>query len=249
MLRISLRPKVSLSVALGLLFALASTPARASMVRVNGPEPAFRSFELIPPDKAGELPSELRADEGAPSYADSLGLAETGDGHKVRLTWVVRENRELSGYRVTLVSADGIAGHLAARWWVQPEQGIPAGEGLKAYSAEISLSFAGQAPVAAAIEAVDTAGHAVLLGVHRSIVEADARRSTIKSRAEAISGNPTVLQVGRLAPAARAASSSPLFRPSPSETPDGAWSPPLVSSLDPDGAVSPRGPPAAGITI
>lgn len=247
------RPPVSsrtgLSAALGLLLVCASAPAWAGVEDWNEEAPRFRSFELIPSDRASELPSELRASDDANSIAESLGLSATAGGHTVRLHWVVREHENLAGYRVTLVSADGIPGHLAARWWVQPDEGRSIGDGLIAYSAEIALAFAGQEPVAAAIEAVDASGNAVLLGVRRSIAQADPEpQGTLSARSEATFRAATVLQANRLAPAAPATPVAATDDFRAGGAPLGARSAEFVPGAPSSEAASPRGPPTAGIT-
>jgi hypothetical protein len=249
MVRSPLSPQVGLSVALGLLLASASAPAGAALDGRDVATAAYRSFELIPPGRADVLPAELRANDEAPSFAEALGLQAESASHTVQLHWVVREGRGLSGYRVTLVAADGLPGHLAARWWVAPNQGTPIGGGRTAYSAEISLVFVGRAPVSAAIEAVDDLGHAVLLGVRRTFAEADPEPpGTLAARHETSSVRPTVLQSNRLAPAVRSATTTSSTDPF---LPGAAVGPPPASyfpALVPDGAVSPRGPPESGIT-
>jgi hypothetical protein len=249
MKRYSPSPKAGLSLALGLALACASGPLRASFEPLDEETPALQSFELIPDERSGELPAELRAQQSPPSFAEALGLASASGSHTVHLHWVVRENRGLSGYRVTLVAADGLPGHLAARWWIPPTQGEPLGDGLTAYSARISLALDGQAPVTAAIEAVDVVGHAVVLGVRRAVAEADpGPRQAISAQPESISANPIVLLVNRLAPSARAAAASPVPDP---QLPGALVAGPMatfLSSLDPKGAVTPRGPPTACVT-
>ena len=248
--RYSPMSKAGLSVALGLLLASASAPARASFEPLDEAAPTLRTFELIPAERAGELPAELLAREATPSFAEALGLSAASASHKVRLRWVVREERDVAGYRVTLVAAEGLPGHLAARWWIPPTQGIPLGDGRVAYSAEISLALDGQTPVAAAIEAVDSVGHPVVLGVRRAVAEADpGSQRTISALTEASSLHSAALLANPTAPAARAATASPGSYPAQPGAIVAAAPAALPSSLDPDGAVSPRGPPAERITV
>jgi hypothetical protein len=249
MVRGPLSPKVGLSVALGLLLASASAPARASFDGRDDATSAYRSFELIPSGRANELPAELRANDAAPSFAEALGLQAESGSHTVQLHWVVREGRGLSGYRITLVAADGLPGHLAARWWVAPQQGTPLAGGRTAYSAQISLVFAGRAPVSAAIEAVDDLGHAVLLGVRRTFAEADPEPpGVLAARGEASALRAIALQTNRLAPAVRSATTSSSTYPSLPGAAVGLPPANFFPALVPDGAVSPRGPPESGIT-
>ncbi len=195
------------------------------------------------------MPAELRARETAPSFAEALGLAEASGSHKVRLRWVVRDERDLAGYRVTLVAAEGLPGHLAARWWIPPTQGVPLGDGRIAYSAEISLALDGQTPVAAAIEAVDAVGHPIVLGVRRAVAEADPG-----SRADNLGADGS-----QFAPFGRAPGES--NRPRGARRDGVAWllsgaawrdrrrragSPPVQPR--PRRRLSPRGPPAERIT-
>ena len=240
-------PKARLSIALGLLLASVAGPAIALEGR-SAEVAAGDRFELIPAERASQLPAELRVHEGAPSISEALGLSQATGSHTVQLRWVVRENRAPSGYRVTLVAADGLPGHLSARWWVSPAQGTPIADGLTAYSAEISLALDGQTPVAAAIEAVDAAGQTMVLGVRHAIAEADpGPRHALRSRPEAISANPTVLLANRLAPSARAATASAGSIPPPGALVASAPTA-FLAIIDPDGAVSPRGPPTERIT-
>lgn len=249
MSRFSTSPRVGLSVALGLLLASASGPVQAGWQALDE-LPTSHNFELIPAEHAGELPPELRAQGAAPSLAESLGLPEASGSHKVQLHWVVREHGDLSGYRVTLVAADGLPGNLAARWFVAPAAGVPVGEGLTAYSTELSLALDEPAPVAAAVEAVDLAGHAVLLGVRRSIAEAEPLPSAaLSASAHAPSAGPTVLPTGRFAPTVSAAESSPSTYPEFEAARLAAPWTTLPANLEPGGAVSPRGPPTETVTI
>jgi hypothetical protein len=247
--RFSPLSKAGLSVALGLLFASASAPVRASFASIDRAAPTLQSFELIPAERARELPAELRAHEAAPSFAEALGLDAASGSHRVQLHWVVREGRGISGYRVTLVAADGLPGHLAARWWIPPTQGIPLGNGLTAYSAEVVLALDGQTPVTAAIEAVDSAGQATVLGVRRAVAEADTvPAAAISALLQTISLNQTTLLGSRQAPAARAATASPASYPSLPAAVVSAAPAARLSSLDPDAAASPRGPPMERVT-
>jgi hypothetical protein len=242
-------PKACLRVALGLLLGCASGPLAASFEPRDDAAPAPQSFELIPAERAGELPVELRAQDNVPSFAEALGLPAASGSHKVRLQWIVRENREPSGYRVTLVAADGLPGHLAARWWIPSTQGIALGNGFTAYAAEIVLALDGEEPVAAAIEAVDSAGLATVLGVRHTVATADpAADIAIIARPETSSLHPTALLANRLAPAARAATVAQASYPSLPGAVVAATSAARLSSLDPDAAASPRGPPTARVT-
>ncbi|MEO8196412.1 MAG: hypothetical protein ABI689_06790 [Thermoanaerobaculia bacterium] len=245
-----LSPKVGLSVALVLLLASAS----ASVSAATGPAPAgaapaVQRYALIPADQAAELPPELRAQSAALSFAEALGLTEAAGSHKVQLHWVVREGRDLSGYRLTLVAANGLPGHLAARWWVAPAAGTPLAGGLTAYSTELSLALDEPAPIAAAIEAIDLSGHAVLLGVRRSVAEVDpAPQKARAAHSEALSARPTVLQASRLAPTAPAAAANSSLYPIVAAATLAAPAMAPLPKLEPGGAVSPRGPPAEPVT-
>ncbi len=248
MIRFSPSPKVGLSVALGVLLASASDPAVAAGGFADD-SASGRQFDLIAPERAAELPAELRAQNASPSPAAALGFAEAAGSHKVQLHWVVREHGGLSGYRVTLVAADGLPGNLAARWFVEPGTGIPLGDGLTSYSTELSLALDEAAPVAAAVESVDSEGHATLLGVRRSVAEAEPSPLQARSAAgDALSANPTVLQASRFAPTARAAAASPVCYPMLAAARLAAPPATLPSHLDSGGAVSPRGPPTATVT-
>lgn len=248
MSRISTSPWIALRFALGALLASAPGPICASQ-QAAAETPGVPCFELIPADHARELPPELRAQGAATSPAEALGLPEASGSHKVQLHWVVREHGDLSGYRVTLVAADGLPGNLAARWFVAPTTGVPVGDGLTAYTTELSLALDKPAPVAAAVEAVDLAGHAVLLGVRRSIAEAEPMPSAARSAsAQAPSAGPTVLQTGRFAPTASAAESSPSSYPELQAARLAAPWTTLPANLEPGGAVSPRGPPTETVT-
>lgn len=248
MSRFSTSPRIALSLVLGAVLASAAGPVRASREAV-AETPGVLRFELVPADHARELPPELRAQAGAISPAEALGLAEAAGSHKVQLHWVVREHGDLSGYRVTLVAADGLPGNLAARWFVEPTAGVPVGEGLTAYSTELSLALDEPAPVAAAVEAVDLAGHAVLLGVRRSIAEAEPPPSAaLSASAQAPSAGPIVLQTGRFAPTVSAAESSPSSYPERETARLAAPPTTLPANLEPGGAVSPRGPPTETVT-
>lgn len=248
MLRFSLSQKLRLSLGLGVVLACAGSPVRASTGTV-AERPLVPRLELIAPDRAAELPPELRAQGGAPSFAEALGLPQAAGSHKVQLHWVVREGGGLSGYRVTLVAAEGLPGNLAARWWVTPGQGIPVGSGLTAYSAEVSLALDESAPVAAAIEAIDLSGHAVLLGVRRAVAEADAApQSSLAARPDALSAGPTAVPFSRAAPTAHAAApAAALF-----STPPAAVTPvppaAFARTSDHGGPVCDRGPPAMRLT-
>lgn len=248
MIRFSPSPKVGLSVALGVLLASAGDPALAAQSLADN-SASGRQFDLLAPERAAELPAELRAQNASPSPAAALGFAEAAGSHKVQLHWVVREHGGLSGYRVTLVAADGLAGNLAARWFVEPGTGIPLGDGLTSYSTELSLALDEAAPVAAAVESVDSEGHATLLGVRRSVAEAEPSPLQARSAAgDALSANPTVLQASRFAPTARAAAASPVCYPMLAAARLAAPPATLPSHLDSGGAVSPRGPPTATVT-
>ena len=248
MIRFSPSPQVGLSVALGLLLASASGPAGA-VWSADDEATATRHFELVPTGRAAQLPPELRAQGGQPSLAEALGLPEAAGRHTVQLHWVVREGAGLSGYRVTLVAADGLPGNLAARWWVAPGDGVPVGDGLTAYSAEIALALDEPAPVAAAVEAIDLSGHAVLLGVRRSVVEADPEsRHLLPARSESLSAEPPVLQTSRLVPTACAAPATTASYPSLAAARLAAPPTTLPAILQPGGAVSPRGPPTETVT-
>ena len=248
MSRFSPSPKVGLSVALGLLLASTSGPAQAAW-QASDEALASHDFELIPAEYAGELPSELRAQGAAPSLAEALGLPEASGRHTVQLHWVVREHGDLSGYRVTLVAADGLPGNLAARWWVAPAEGVPVGHGLTAYSAEVALALDEPAPVAAAVEAIDLTGHAVLLGVRRSVAEADpAPSSSLAARPEELSASLTAVPFSRAAPTVPAgAPVSTLFTLPPAAD---VLSLPaaFTHTSDHGGSVSGRGPPAERLT-
>ncbi len=239
---------VGRSLALGLLLACASGPAGAAREDL-AETPAAQRFELIPADRAAELPPELRAHGGAASPAEELGLPLAAGSHRVQLNWVVREQGELSGYRVTLVAGDGLPGNLAARWWVAPAAGVPVGDGLTAYSAELALALDEPAPVAAAVEAIDLSGHAVLLGVRRSIAEADPTpQSSLAARPDAFSADPTAVSFSRAAPTAQAAApTSTHFSLPPAAgvpAPPGAF----ARTSHHGGSVSGRGPPAERLT-
>lgn len=241
-------PKFGLSVTLGVLLASASGPAGASLSLADNSVSA-RHFDLLAPERATELPAELRAQNSPSSAAEALGFAEAAGSHKVQLHWVVREHGGLSGYRVTLVAANGLPGNLAARWFVAPQAGVPLGDGLTAYSTELSLALDQAAPIAAAVEAVDSEGHATLLGVRRSVAEAEPSPRQVRSAAgDALSATPTVLQASRFAPTARAATTSPFCYPTLAASLHAAPPATLPLHLQPGGAVSPRGPPTATAT-
>ena len=249
MIRFSPSPKVGLSVALGFLLASASDSAVAARGFADDSAPG-RQFDLIAPERAAELPAELRAQNAPASPAEALGFAEAAGSHKVQLHWVVREHGGLAGYRVTLVAADGLPGNLAARWFVEPQAGVPLGDGLTAYSTELSLALDEAAPIAAAVEAVDSEGHATLLGVRRSVAEAEPSPLRARSAASTgLSANPTVLQASGFAPTARAATTSPFCYPTLAVARLAAPPATLPLHLEPGGAVSPRGPPTATVTI
>lgn len=248
MSRFSPSPKVGLSVALGLLLASTSGPAQAAW-QASDEAPASHDFELIPAEHAGELPPELRAQGAVPSLAESLGLPEASGRHTVQLHWVVREHGDLSGYRVTLVAADGLPGNLAARWWVAPAEGVPVGHGLTAYSAEVALALDEPAPVAAAVEAIDLSGHAVLLGVRRSVAEADpAPPSSLAARPDALSAGPTAVAFSRATPTVSAAAPASIRISLPPAA--GVPAPPaaFARTSDHGGSISGRGPPAERLT-
>lgn len=248
MVRILPSPKVGLSLALGCLLASASVPARAEWSPAN--ESALgRPFDLVAADRAAELPAELRAQEVPAAPAAVLGLADAAGRHRVKLHWVVREHGDLSGYRVTLVAPEGLPGHLAARWFVAPAAGVPLGDGLTAYSAELSLALDEPAPISAAVEAVDLAGHSVLLGVRRSIADAEPTpRQVGPVRSESWTASPVALQANRFAPTAQGAASSPAFYPPVTAARLAAAPATHPKSLEPGGAVSPRGPPTETVT-
>ena len=248
MIRFSPSPKVGLSVALGLLLASVSGTAGAARGFANA-SASSPQFDLIAPERSAELPAELRAQNASPSPAAALGFADAVGSHKLQLHWVVREHGDLSGYRVTLVAADGLPGNLAARWFVATAAGVPVGDGLTSYSTELSLTLDEPAPVAAAVEAVDLAGHTVLLGVRRSIAEAEPMsRQVCAAGADLLAAGPTVLQASRFAPTARAATGSTASYPSFAPARLAALPATLPANLEPGGAVSPRGPPTETVT-
>ncbi len=238
-------PRFGLSVALGALLVSVGGPAGAASAAPADFGAAGESrLELIPAARASALPPELRAAVDVPSVAESLGLAEAAGSHRVQLRWVVREHGALSGYRVTLVAADGLPGSLAARWFVEPAAGVPVGDGLTEYSTELLLALDEAAPIAASVEAVDPAGNATLLGVRRSVVEANPAPLQARSAAgDSLTANPTALQAGRFAPTARAAAASPVCYPMLAAARLAAPPATLPSHLDSGGAISPRGPP------
>jgi hypothetical protein len=245
MIRFSPSPQVGLSVALGLLLASASGPAGA-VWSADDEATATRHFELVPTGRAAQLPPELRAQGGQPSLAEALGLPEAAGRHTVQLHWVVREGAGLSGYRVTLVAADGLPGNLAARWWVAPAEGVPVGDGLTAYSAEVALALDEPAPVAAAVEAIDFSGHAVLLGVRRSVAAVDpAPAETLNARPSAVSTNPTAVPFSRAAPTAHAAAPASTLFSLPAAARAHAPRAAFAHTSFQGGSASGRGPPPA----
>lgn len=241
-------PRAGLSVALGLLAAAIAGPAFATG-EIGFGASARQRFELISADRATELPPELRPRGDSLSIAEALGLEEASAGHTVHLRWIVREKLGLSGYRLTLIAPDGLPGHLGARWWVAPSQGIPVGDGLTAYSAEIALAFNGGVALTATIEAVDAGGHAVLLATRRSMAGADAKLPpSLSARPFAASAAATALLFSRMAPSARSAALAPTLYPLPSV---GLAAAPLAVfswRLEQGGSVSGRGPPPLGVT-
>lgn len=241
-------PKFGLSVALGVLLVSVGGPAGAAPA-VLGAAAGESRFELIPASRSAALPPELRAAAEAPSIAESLGLSETSGSHRVQLRWVVREHGALSGYRVTLVAADGLPSHLAARWFVEPRAGVPMGDGLTAYATELLLALDEAAPIVAAVEAVDPAGNATLLAVRQSVVEANPAPGRVDSaRTESLDGCPVALGASRLAPAVRVASAIPFFHLPLALRLPASLAANLPQQQDSSGAVSPRGPPAATVT-
>lgn len=248
MFRHSPSPAVGGSLALGLLLACASGPAGAAWEDL-AETPAAQRFELIPAERAAELPPELRAQDGTASPAEELGLPQAAGSHKVHLNWVVREHGDLSGYRVTLVAADGLPGNLAARWWVAPAAGVPVGDGLTAYSAELALALDEPAPVAAAVEAIDLSGHAVLLGVRRSIAEADPTpQSSLAARPKELAAGPTSVPFSCATPTAPAAAPASIHFSLPPAADVLAPSTAFARTSDHGGSVSGRGPPAERLT-
>lgn len=243
-------PRFGLSVALGaLLVSVGGSAGAAPAAPADFGAAGGSRLELIPAARASALPPELRAVVDVPSVAEYLGLAEAAGSHRVQLRWVVREHGALSGYRVTLVAADGLPGNLAARWFVEPATGVPVGDGLTAYSTELSLALDEAAPVAAAVEAVDSEGRATLLGVRRSVAEAEPSPLQARSAASTgLSANPTVLQASGFAPTARAATTSPFCYPTLAAARLAAPPATLPLHLEPGGVVSPRGPPTATVT-
>lgn len=245
--RHSSAPKLGPGLALGLLLAAAGGVTNAQSAPAYGAEGA-RQFELIPSTRAAELPPELRIalPEASPSAA--LGLATSGGAHKVRLHWLVRESQPLSGYRLTLVSARGLPGNLAARWLVSPEAGIPVAGGLTAYSTEIILNLATPALVAAELEAVDAQGQAVVLGVRRATADPDPVPARLAdSRSPAVSAAAGAVFLGRLAPSTKAATLSTDFAPQPRNLNLGTRTDKLDRRPELGGPVPQRGPPEARV--
>lgn len=247
--RHSSAPKLGPGLALGLLLAAAGGVANAQSAPAYGAEGA-RQFELIPSTHAAELPPELGIGVHDASPSAALGLATSGSVHKVRLHWLVRESQPLSGYRVTLVSESGLPGNLAAQWLVRPENGTPIAGGYTAYSAEVSLNLAAPAPVAAALEAVDSDGRVVMLGVRRTTADPDPVPTRLSgSGSPAVAPAAGVVDLGRSAPSTKAAVLSAHFAPQPQNLN-------LRTRTDEDnrrpglgGSVSQRGPPEARVTI
>ncbi|MEO8275524.1 MAG: hypothetical protein ABI639_04850 [Thermoanaerobaculia bacterium] len=230
-----------------LALALAAGATAGSAHALNAASP--QALELIPASRAHELPAELRADRI--SVEPELLLQEENPAeHRVQLRWQVREIEPFAGYRVTLVSGQGLSGNVAARRWIALSEGRPAGNGLTDYVAEISLDIKEATPVAAAVEVVALDGTARLLAVGEAVAEVGSSPTRVERRtALTVARQSFAVVHSRSTPKAagiesRSAREASLRGKSaaPGED-DFTWSPPLSD------AVSPRGPPASCSTI